>query len=331
MLYLAWESTGDNIFAKAEKSLVPGFRDRLDRSIETETHDLGFLYTLSCVALWRLFGNTTARETAIRAADMLLRRYHEKAGIIQAWGNPDDPAQQGRIIIDCAMNLPLLYWASGETGDPRYREAAARHINTANRYIIRENWSRYHTYFFDTETGEPLRGNTAQGYSDDSCWARGQVWGIYGNALSYQYLEDPLLRENGRGLARYFLNRLPEDLTVYWDMIFTDGDEERDSSAAAIAVCGLLELSAVLTPAAVTFKTLPCASPLHWQHSIPPKEALLVSTVRHREHPAILGLENLTKQRFFQNLIWAHFLRQAAKNRALRDSAVRSGPGSRRG
>jgi unsaturated chondroitin disaccharide hydrolase len=144
------------------------------------------------------------------------------------------------------MNLPLLYWASGETGDPRYREAAARHINTANCCLIRENWSSYHTYFFDTETGEPLRGNTAQGYADDSCWARGQAWGIYGNALSYRYLGDPLLRETGRGLARYFLNRLPEDLVAYWDLIFVDGAEERDSSAAAIAVCGLLELSAAL-------------------------------------------------------------------------------------
>jgi unsaturated chondroitin disaccharide hydrolase len=249
MLYLAWESTGDGLFSQTGDSLIPGFRNRLDQGIETETHDLGFLYTLSCVAPWRLFGNTTARKTAIRAADMLLRRYHEKAGIIQAWGNLGDPAQRGRIIIDCAMNLPLLYWASGETGDPRYREAAARHINTANRSIIRENWSSYHTYFFDTETGEPLRGNTAQGYSDDSCWARGQAWGIYGNALSYRYLRDPLLLETGRGLARYFLNRLPEDLTACWDLIFTEGTEERDSSAAAIAACGLLELSAALDPA----------------------------------------------------------------------------------
>jgi unsaturated chondroitin disaccharide hydrolase len=246
MLYLAWESTGDEVFSKTGASLVPCFRERLDRRIETETHDLGFLYTLSCVAPWRLLGNRTARETAIRAADLLLLRYHEKAGIIQAWGALEDPAQQGRIIIDCAMNLPLLFWATGQTGNPRYREAAARHINTANHYIIRENWSTYHTYFFDTGTGEPLRGNTAQGYSDDSCWARGQAWGIYGNALSYRYLRDPGLLKNARGLARYFLNRLPGDLAAYWDLVFVEGPEERDSSAAAIAACGLLELSAAL-------------------------------------------------------------------------------------
>jgi unsaturated chondroitin disaccharide hydrolase len=249
MLYLAFESAGDEIFSQTGVSLIPGFRERLDRGIETETHDLGFLYILSCVAPWRLFGAAGARETAIKAADLLLLRYHEKAGIIQAWGNLNDPGQRGRIIIDCAMNLPLLYWAREETGHPRYREAAARHINTANRCLIRKDWSTYHTYFFDTETGKPIRGNTAQGYSDDSCWSRGQAWGIYGNALSYRYLRDPLLRENARGLARYFLNRLPEDLIAYWDLIFVEGSEERDSSASAIAACGLLELSAALPPA----------------------------------------------------------------------------------
>lgn len=246
ILFLAWENTGDEIYRRAGESYVAGFRERLDKRIETETHDLGFLYTLSCVAPWRLFGSAAARETAIMAADMLLLRRHEKAGIIQAWGNLDDPRQRGRIIIDCAMNLPLLYWAGEETGRPHYREAAARHINTANACLIRENWSTYHTYFFDAATGAPLRGNTAQGYSDDSCWARGQAWGIYGNALSYRYLRDPELLEKARGLARYFLNRLPEDLIAYWDLIFVSGGEERDSSAAAIAACGLLELSAAL-------------------------------------------------------------------------------------
>jgi unsaturated chondroitin disaccharide hydrolase len=246
LLFLAWEHTGEELYRRAGESHIAGFRERLEKRIETKTHDLGFLYTLSCAAPWRLFGNAMARETAIRAADMLLLRYHEKAGIIQAWGNLDDPRQRGRIIIDCAMNLPLLYWASGETGKPHYREAAVRHINTANACLIREDWSTCHTYFFDTATGAPIRGNTAQGYADDSCWARGQAWGIYGNALSYRYLRDPGLLEIARGLARYFLNRLPADMAAYWDLVFVEGTEERDSSAAAIAACGLLELSTAL-------------------------------------------------------------------------------------
>jgi unsaturated chondroitin disaccharide hydrolase len=243
LLWLAWESTGEEIFRTAAESRIPDFRARLDQGIAVETHDLGFLYTLACVAPWRLTGNRAARDAALKAADLLLSRYYEKAGIIQAWGNLNDPAQRGRIIIDCAMNLPLLYWAAGETENPHYREAAERHIKAANQYLIRENWSTYHTYYFDTETGSPLRGGTAQGYADDSCWSRGQAWGIYGNVLSFRYLRNPELLEKARFLARYFLNRLPGDLIAYWDLIFTQGPEERDSSAAAISACGLLELS----------------------------------------------------------------------------------------
>jgi unsaturated chondroitin disaccharide hydrolase len=248
MLALAWECTGDEAFRAAAEDRVPDFRARLDRRIETETHDLGFLYTLSCVAPWKLWGNRAARNTALKAADLLMIRFYEKAGIIQAWGNLNDPANRGRIIIDCAMNLPLLFWAAKETGNPYYREAAERHLENANRYLIRSDWSAYHTYYFDTETGKPLRGKTAQGYSDDSCWSRGQAWGILGNALCYRYTRNAGLLEYSRFLARYFLNRLPEDLVAYWDLCFTSGDEERDSSAAAIAACGLLELSRALPP-----------------------------------------------------------------------------------
>lgn len=246
MLWLSWESTGDTLFRNTAEKCISDFRARLDKRIEVETHDLGFLYTLACVAPWRLTGNAVARNAALKAADLLMIRFYEKAGIIQAWGNLNDPAQQGRIIIDCAMNLPLLYWASEETGNPYYAEAARRHIAAANRYLIRENWSAYHTFFFDAATGKPLKGTTAQGFSDDSCWSRGQAWGIYGNALSYRYNRDPSLLENAKGLARYFLNHLPEDLVAYWDLVFVKGGEERDSSAAAIAACGLLELGAAL-------------------------------------------------------------------------------------
>jgi unsaturated chondroitin disaccharide hydrolase len=246
MLYLAWESTGDELFAKTANSYIDRFRDRLDRGIGTETHDLGFLFILSCVAPWRLFGNVAARDTALRAAEKLLARCHQKAGVIQAWGKMDDPDQRGRMIIDSVMNLPLLHWASRQNGNYLYWVEAARHLYHLNRNIIRDDWSTYHTYYFEAETGVPLRGNTVQGYSDDSCWARGQAWGIYGNAISFRYLPDSLMRENSRGLARYFLNRLPEDLVPHWDLIFTEGPEERDSSAAAIAACGLLELCGLL-------------------------------------------------------------------------------------
>jgi unsaturated chondroitin disaccharide hydrolase len=249
ILWLSYELSDEAAFRDAALAQVPDFRRRLDEGVALATHDLGFLYSLSCVAAWRLEGDEAARRAALKAATLLMGRYFEKAGIIQAWGNLDDPAQRGRIIIDCAMNLPLLFWASEETGDPYYREAARAHLASANGTLLRADASSYHTYFFDLENGKPLRGATAQGYSDSSCWARGQAWGIYGLALGFRYLRDPELLETASRLVHYFLNRLPPDLVCYWDLAFVDGSQERDSSAAAIAACGLLELARAL-PAA---------------------------------------------------------------------------------
>ncbi|WP_018759664.1 glycoside hydrolase family 88 protein [Paenibacillus terrigena] len=241
MLWLTYEVTGDEKYRLAAESQLSSYRQRVDERRYTETHDLGFLYTLSCVSAYKLTGNEDAKQLAIEAADLLYARYLEKAGIVQAWGNLNDPKQQGRMIIDCLMNLPLLYWASEVTGDPKYYNAAESHVHQSAKYLIREDASSFHTFYMDTQTGEPKYGSTAQGYADDSCWARGQAWGMYGFPLSYRYTGDRELIALTTKLSNYFLDRLPEDLVCYWDLIFTSGPEERDSSAAAIAVCGLLE------------------------------------------------------------------------------------------
>jgi len=248
MLWLAFELSGDAEFSGAALAQIPDFEKRLEKRIAVETHDLGFLYSLSCVAAHKLIGHRPAREAGIRAATLLMERYHPKAGIIQAWGNLSDPSQRGRIIIDCLMNLPLLFWAAEETGQRRFRDAAARHIDATAGNLLRDDASSFHTFFFDVDTGEPLRGKTAQGKSDDSCWARGQAWGIYGFALCHRYAGEAWMLETASRLAHYFLNRLPEDYVPYWDLSIREGEEERDSSAAAIAACGLLELSSRLPP-----------------------------------------------------------------------------------
>lgn len=241
MLWLAYEVTGEKRYREVAEKQRKSYKERIDERKYTDTHDLGFLYSLSCVAEYKLTQNREAKETALKAADLLMERYHEKAGIIQAWGDLKDPAQQGRIIVDCCMNLPLLYWAAQVTGDKKYYDAAYRHVVNAAGYIVRDDASTYHTYHFDVETGKPRFGSTHQGYSDKSCWSRGQAWAIYGFPLSYIHTGDPKLIEETKRVANYFLNHLPEDYVCYWDLIFTDGSEERDSSAAAIAACGLLE------------------------------------------------------------------------------------------
>jgi len=240
--WLGWQMSDDNRFLSHFQRQLPGFRHRIDCRHDIETHDLGFLYSLSCVNAWRTTGDHHARDTALRAADLLVARYHPAAQIIQAWGDLQDPHQQGRMIIDCMMNLPLLYWATEQTGNPEYAQLAGRHAVQASRYLIRPDRSTFHTFYMDVTTGEPLRGSTHQGYSDTSCWARGQAWAVYGFALSYSYTGNTRFLHDAVETAHYFLSHLPEDRICYWDLSLTAEETARDSSAAAIAVCGLLEI-----------------------------------------------------------------------------------------
>ncbi|MEY8445490.1 glycoside hydrolase family 88 protein [Enterococcus ratti] len=220
------------------------FKQRLDQEIVLNHHDIGFLYSLSAVADYRENKTVTSKKLALKAADILMRRYNENAGIFQAWGDILDKKQQGRMIIDCNMNLPLLYFASNETGNLVYRRAAKAHIKKAQKYLIRKDYSTFHTYYMDVETGKPRFGATAQGFSDDSCWSRGQAWGIYGFTINYTHTGDATLLDSACQLADYYLAHLPVDKIAYWDLIFQQGSkEERDTSASAIVVCGLLELA----------------------------------------------------------------------------------------
>ena len=243
MLWLAYELTGGARYREGAEQQLPSYIDRLDRKIYVNTHDLGFLYSLACVAPWRLTGNAAAKQAALIAADLLMVRYLDSAGIIQSWGDLDDPQQRGRAIVDSLMNMPLLYWASEVSGDGRFAAAASRHATQLHDHMVRPDNTTYHTFYWDPATGAPLGGKTAQGYADDSCWARGQAWAIYGFALNYRYTQDPALLHTAAACADYFLAHLPADHVPYWDLVFTDGSsEERDSSAAAIAVCGLQEI-----------------------------------------------------------------------------------------
>lgn len=243
LLWLSCELSGDPLYGEAARAQIGDYEHRVNARIATDTHDLGFLYSLSCVAAFKLTGDEAARTAALTAADQLLARYLPQAGIIQAWGDLKDPAQAGRMIIDCNLNLPLLYWASSMTGNPGYAAAADEHIKQACTYLVRADNSTFHTYFMDPLSGAPRFGATHQGHSDNSCWARGQAWGICGFPLVYRHHPDPELISVAARLANYFLNRLPADFVCCWDLVFTDSTAPRDSSAAAIAVCGLLELA----------------------------------------------------------------------------------------
>ncbi|HEK9985267.1 glycoside hydrolase family 88 protein [Streptococcus equi] len=241
-LWLAYEYTGDDAIRSLAQANDLSFLERVTKSIELDHHDLGFLYSPSCMAEWKLLKTPEARQAALKAADKLIERYQEKGGFIQAWGQLGK-AEDYRLIIDCLLNIQLLFFASQETGDDRYRQMAINHFYASANNVIRDDASAYHTFYFDPETGDPIKGVTRQGYSDDSAWARGQAWGIYGIPLTYRFLKDPQLMALFKGMTHYFLNRLPKDQVSYWDLIFEDSSgQSKDSSATAIAVCGIHEM-----------------------------------------------------------------------------------------
>lgn len=246
VLWLSYEYTGEESFKKAAEIQVESFLYRIENKIDVNHHDMGFLFSLSCVAAYKLTGNETAKKAALLAADHLAERYRSTGSFLQAWGNPGQ-ASEYRLIIDCLLNLPILYWASEVTGDESYAQKAQNHIRTAMKCVLRPDNSTYHTYFINMETGEPDHGVTHQGNRNDSAWARGQAWGIYGAALSYRYLRDPEYIHMFCRMTDFFVEHLPQDLVPYWDFDFDTGSEEpRDSSASAIAVCGILEMAEYL-------------------------------------------------------------------------------------
>ncbi len=243
MIWLAYELTGDKKYLTAAKNQMQSYRDRMVHKVCIDTHDLGFIYSLSCVASYKLTGDEYDKETALMAADHLITRFHEKGKFIQAWGAMG-AANNRRLIIDCLLNIPFLFWATEVTGDEKYKYVADNHLRTALGVITRPDYTTHHTYFFDSETGAPLYGRTAQGANDDSCWARGQAWGVTGTALNYKYVPEAFVSDLHTKITDTFINKLPKDFVPYWDMDFKPEDNEpRDTSSSAIAACGILEMA----------------------------------------------------------------------------------------
>ncbi|WP_276804138.1 glycoside hydrolase family 88 protein [Lactobacillus hominis] len=246
ILWLCYENTHEEIFRSLAEKNVESFYQRIKNQVDVNHHDLGFLYIPSCVAAYKLTGNKLAKDAALLAADKLMERYNPKGKFIQAWGNVGD-SNNYRLIVDAMLNIPLLYWAYQETGTEKYLNVVKNHYETTLKYAIREDGSAYHTFFFDPQSGKPIGGRTRQGYSDDSSWARGQSWLIYGIALNYSHLHNDVDLDTFESVTNYFLNRLPEDFVSYWDLIFKDGDyQSKDSSATAIAICGMNQMQKYL-------------------------------------------------------------------------------------
>ena len=241
MLWMAYEWTHEDSFLTLAEKNIDSFQKRLDDHFILDHHDIGFLYSLSVGAGYNITKNEHYKKELIQAADVLAARFQEKGGFIQAWGKYGDPHEY-RLIIDSLLNLPLLIEASHLTNNPKYKNIAQTHYKTLLNTVVRDNYSTYHTFYFDTETGLPTYGATRQGNADDSIWARGQSWAILGIPLFERLNPSPTYPTIYQHIVDVFIDGLPKDLVPYWDYDFNDNNpSDKDSSSLAIAASGLLE------------------------------------------------------------------------------------------
>ncbi|WP_406264623.1 glycoside hydrolase family 88 protein [Actinacidiphila glaucinigra] len=241
-LWMAWLHSGDAQF----RSLALAAAERLaPRRTDTGTHDLGFLFYPSWVTAWRLTGDPKWRDGALQAAAGLSKRYNTAGRFIRAWGALGSADNAGRVIMDTMMNLDLLAFAAEQTGDAAYLDIAVAHARTTQRHFLRPDGSTPHVFDFDPATGAPVGPNTVQGYSPDSCWSRGQAWGVYGFTTMFRRTGDPQFLATARRLADFALGALTPDHVPVWDYLAPQQPNDvKDASAGAVMACGLLDLAA---------------------------------------------------------------------------------------
>ena len=207
-------------------------------------HDLGFLMFCSYGNGYRLTRNESYRQAILRSAEALSALFNPKVGTMLSW--PRNVAMFGghNTIMDNMINLEMLFWAAKNGGDKKLYDMAVSHADTTMKYHFRPDYTSYHVAVYDTLTGEFVKGVTHQGYDDNSMWARGQAWAIYGYTVVYRETKEPRFLDFVQKVADVYLEHLPDDYVPYWD--FNDPAipyAPRDASAACVVASALLELS----------------------------------------------------------------------------------------
>lgn len=206
-------------------------------------HDLGFLMFCSYGNGYRITGNPKFKQVILDTADSLATLYNPRVGTILSWPRNVEILGGHNTIMDNLMNLEMLFWAAKNGGDHRLYDIAVKHAETTMKYNFRPDYTSYHVAVYNPESGEFIKGMTHQGYADNSMWARGQAWGIYGYTMVYRETRDPRFLDFACKVTDVYLSRLPKDYIPYWD--FDDPDipnAPRDASAACVVASALLEL-----------------------------------------------------------------------------------------
>lgn len=246
---LAYHRSGNGRYLDWLAGYYPAYEKKLTETPEDTMHDLGFLYTLYSTGYYRETGDEAYRILSLRAAKQLAKRMDPKCGLIRAWGRLDETEHHsaGLAIIDCMMNLPLLFFAWKEGGDPLYLRTALRHAKQTRNYFIRGDGSVCHGYQYREAQGVPRGEVNHCGYQKGSFWARGLAWAMYGYTLVYRWTGEREYRTLAGELSDRFLLETAraggDPLVPPWDFRLGEGMEKlRDTSAAAIAACALCEL-----------------------------------------------------------------------------------------
>jgi unsaturated chondroitin disaccharide hydrolase len=244
LLYLYEQTKDTTLYNEAMRIMGTLKKEQFN----TGTHDLGFMMYCSFGNANRLNPSPAYKEILVNSARSLSSRFDPVVGCIRSWNSR---AGDYLVIIDNMMNLKLLYWATAATGDSSFYRIATIHANTTIKNHFRPDNSSYHVLNYDSATGNVKQKRTAQGAADESAWARGQAWGLYGYAETYRETKDKKFLDQANRIAQFMLSHpnLPADKIPYWDFNAPGiPNALRDVSAASIMASALIELSGYVKP-----------------------------------------------------------------------------------
>ncbi|MFR9650222.1 MAG: glycoside hydrolase family 88 protein [Rikenellaceae bacterium] len=242
VLWYGYEASGDERILAEAKAYTEAM-ESISQGPAYD-HDLGFLMYCSYGNGYRLTGDEKYKDVIVATADKLATLFNPNVGTILSWPNRVERFDGHNTIIDNIMNLEMMFFAKENGGEQNLWDLSVIHADTTMKYHFREDGSSYHVVIYDIDKGGLKRQMTHQGYADDSMWARGQGWGIYGYTFCYRFTKDEKYLAFAQKLADLFLDRLPEDMIPYWDFDAPVTPETpRDASAAALAASALIELS----------------------------------------------------------------------------------------
>ena len=246
IMWLLYQDTGEERYADiARKS-----ERKLEKCFETYYglhHDVGFMFLPTAVADYRLTGSLKARRAAMHGANLLAGRFNPAGKFIRAWNEVGESDTRGWAIIDCMFNISLLYRASEESKDPRFRQMAMLHADTVLAHFIRPHGSVCHIVEFDPEKGGMIRSHGGQGYGEGSSWTRGQGWAVYGFANSYAHTGKQEYLDAAKRCAHYCMANIPESGIIPVDFRQPKEPAWEDSCGACVIAGGLLEVAKHVT------------------------------------------------------------------------------------